>query len=138
MSSWLLPTLICTCCWGFWGFFGKLASRTLEAQNLMLLSAFGALCLFPFTALIFYKYFTFETNQMNYYYAILGGFVGSLGGLFFFLSINKGEASKVVCITALYPVITVILTYFILKEPLSASKLAGIVLAICSVYLLSK
>ncbi len=123
--------------WGMWGLFGKLASRTVTSKNLILLGTIGALVIYPIYFLFFFRDFKFESRIPAYYYALLAGLVGSLGAIFFYLSLSKGEASKVVVITALYPALTVLLSYFLLKESMSPCKIAGIIFAIVGILLLS-
>lgn len=138
MKSWLLYALISASLWGLWGFFGKLASRTLTSQNLLLLGSLGSLAVFPIYIAFFSKHLKFIWNQADYYTAILGGVVGSVGSLCFYLAISKGEASRVVTITAIYPVVTFFLAFLFLKEPITIQKLIGIGLAVFGVFLLSR
>ncbi len=138
MKTWFILSLIVMSCWGIWGLFGKLASRSVSSQNLMLLSSFGYLLIFLLSIILFHKYFSFEFNNVDHWYAILGGFIGSAGGLILFFAISKGEASKVVCISAMYPAITVILSFAVLKEDITLYKVFGIMFALIGVFLLSK
>ena len=59
------------------------------------------------------------------------GLVYALGALTFVLAINlSGSAIKVVALSALYPIVTALLFYFLSGQSLSARKIAGIVLAV--------
>ncbi|MDM8555394.1 EamA family transporter [Desulfococcaceae bacterium HSG7] len=138
MKTWLILSLLVMCCWGVWGLLGKLASRTVSSQNLMLLSSFGFLIVFLLSIILFHKYFSFQFNNVDHWYAILGGFVGSAGGLILYFAISKGDASKVVCISAMYPALTVILSFAVLKEDITLYKVLGIMFALFGVFLLSK
>ena len=55
----------------------------------------------------------------------------------FYLAISRGEASRIVPITALYPVVTCLLAYFILREPMNLQKSLGILFAVSGIVLLS-
>lgn len=137
MKTWLLYAALCTTMWGVWGFFGKLASRTVGSKNLILLGTVGALIIYPVYFLLFFGNFKFEWKVPAYYFALLAGIVGSLGAIFFYLALSKGEASRVVVFTALYPALTVLLSFLLLKEPLSLYKMAGIAFAVVGMLLLS-
>jgi len=51
--------------------------------------------------------------------------------------VSKGKASVVIPFTALYPLITIILSFTILKETITAQQGMGIVLALISMILLA-
>lgn len=138
MKIWLFYTVITACLWGVWGFFSKLASRSVTPKNLLLLGSLGGILVLPIYISMFYKQFRFEWNCPNYYYAILGGIAGSIGGVFFYQAISKGEISRIVVITAMYPIITVLLSLVILHERLTPYKIAGICFALIGLYFLSK
>jgi len=130
--------MIATCLWGVWGFLGKLASRSVAYEALILLGTIGGFLVFPVYMGMFHREFKFEWNSASYYYAILAGVVGNMGGLFFYRAISKGEASRVVVMTATYPVLTVLLSIFILREEITTYKILGICLAIAGIYFLSR
>ena len=137
MKQWLLFSLVAMVLWGAWGFFGKLASRSMSAPNLMLLESVGGLLILPICVLLFARHFRFETNNIDFYCALTGGVLGTVGGLFFYWAITQGDATRVVTITAMYPVVTTILVWLFLNEPLTAKKVAGIAFAMLGLGLLA-
>ena len=68
---------------------------------------------------------------------ILASLAGSVGYIFLVLALKYGHASIVVPMTALYPAVTSIIAYFVLKERLAMHQWAGLILAIIAVTLLS-
>ncbi len=138
MKQWLFLALTAAGIWGAWGFLGKLANRTLESQNLLLLSSLGSALALPLSILLFHKYFDYQFASFNHNIAIVSGFLGGLGALFFFAAVSKGDASKVVAITAMYPVVTIALSLIFLKEPIDLQKFLGVSLAVIAVLLLAK
>jgi drug/metabolite transporter (DMT)-like permease len=67
--------------------------------------------------------------------AFVAGLVGNAGNLFFYQLINAGQsAATVVPLTSLYPLVTVLLAFLILKEKLGPIAMAGIGLALVSIY----
>lgn len=138
MKPWLLYSLAVMGVWGTWGFFARMAARSVTPQNLVLLGAIGGLLMYPIFFAIFHEHLKFNWHNADCYYAVIGGILGTIGALLFFWAISRGEASRVVPITAMYPVITVILAWLFLKEPLTAQKITGIVFAMLGVCLLSR
>jgi transporter family protein len=138
VPSWLVNASLTMFLWGFWGFFGKLASRSLTPQNSTMISLLGWIASFPVILFLFRQHFRVEWNDPHYYFAFISGLFGSIGGVFFFYALNKGDASQVVAVTALYPLITVILAYLFLHEPVTLPRFAGIFFALVGIYFLSR
>ncbi len=69
--------------------------------------------------------------------AVVAGLAGSLGYVFFVKALERGEASIVLPLTALYPAVTVVLAFLFLHEKISMHQLIGILLAVVAVVLLS-
>ena len=66
-----------------------------------------------------------------------GGILASIiGQLFFYQALQNGDASQVVPIAAAYPLITCILSIFLLHEGITAAKVMGIVCIMAGVYFL--
>jgi len=55
-----------------------------------------------------------------------------------FSSFTEGAAGEVTVLAALYPAITLILSYIFLHEEISLKKVGGLCLALVSIYLLKK
>ena len=138
MTNWIFYSLIALFFWGLWGFCVKVASRSITPGSLVILSTLGSLSVFPIYLALFARHLKFQWQHSDYYMALAGGMAGAVGGLFFYFAISKGEASRVEMITALYPMITVILAGFFLNEALTVTKIAGIVCAIVAMILLTQ
>ena len=68
--------------------------------------------------------------------ALGAGTLTCLGNVAYYSVLNRGaKAATVVPLTALYPVVTVLLAVMILKERLNAIQIAGIVLSLIAIYL---
>jgi transporter family protein len=137
MRAWLPYALIAVGFWGFWGLYAKLASRSLTPHNLFLLAFVGNLLVFPVFLALFANEIRFAWRNVDCYHAMLSGVVGALGTLFFYLAVSKGEASRVVAVTAMYPVLTVILAALLLRESLTPQKAVGVLCALVALILLS-
>lgn len=134
-KEWLVYSALATFVWGFWGFLPKLSTARLDARSALIYGVCGSLAVGLWVAVQQGRGIAFE--PMGFVFAFLTGLCGSLGGLFFLHAIKTGPVSLVICLTALYPAISVLLAMLILKEPVTAKQWAGIFLAICSMMLVS-
>ncbi len=135
VSSWLLFSLICLILWGLWGVVLKLAYREMPWTNVYFLSSLSSFIL-AFTVYLL----TSRSGPVfsgSTYYALLAGLFGGLGYVFFIKALEKGSASIVIPLTALYPVITALLSIIILREKLALHQVIGITLAVIAIVLLS-
>ena len=79
-----------------------------------------------------------EGQRRGIFWAFLTGILGGLGNLAFFQALVKGgKASVVAPVTALFPVVTVLLALVFLKERLGRVQWLGLGLAFVAIYLLS-
>ena len=69
--------------------------------------------------------------------AFITGVVGYLGMFFFLHAVDSGKVSVVASLTAVYPVITILLAAIILKEQMNSMQYVGIFMAMAGVILLS-
>lgn len=137
MKPWLLYSLITLILWGLWGFLGKVASQHVSDKTLILLCSLGFALTFPIVYAIFPRELRFNVKDLHYYSALFSGLFAGAGVAFFFKALSIGDASKVVVFTAMYPIITVILSILFLSESITLYKAAGIVCAITAAVFLS-
>jgi len=123
--------------WGLWGFLGKVAAQKIPTGNLMLLSFMGGTVIVLIFAPFLIRGFAFHLREITYLCAIGSGIVASVASLFFYFALAKGEATAVVVISSLYPIVTFILAALFLTEAFTIKKIAGMALAIAGIILLS-
>ncbi len=135
MSDWIVFTLLTLLMYGFWGWFPKLASLYLDPKSAWVWEAvgFGIASVLIFLVLGIKPTF----NAKGALFAALTGVVGALGTFFFFIAISKYKASVVTTVTALYPIITILLSVLVLKETLSLKQAFGVVVGLASIYLIT-
>ncbi len=124
-------------CWGLWGFFGKLASQRIPGVTVFVLSAAASVVFLLLLVPLYAGQVRLALRDYRCCFAFLAGFVGTLGTLAFYLALRRAEASKVVVVTSLYPMVTVVLAALLLRETLGLMKVLGIVLALAGIVLLS-
>jgi len=139
MMNWFTFAIISLVLWGFWGFFYKIATNYIDAKSIFIWSTISGLIITIIViAPFFFTGFRPEVHAKGITFAMLGGIMGTLGALLFLFSMKLGKASVVVTITALYPIITIILAFFILKETITLKQGIGILFALTAVGLLAK
>lgn len=67
--------------------------------------------------------------------AVLTGILGIGGALGFLFAVKSGKVAIVAMLTALYPVLTILLGYIFLKEPISLKEGLGMLFAIVALVL---
>ncbi len=134
--NWLGFSLMAVGLWGLWGFLSKVAALRLPSGAAYLLTITGHLAVIGYLAATGGAAIPWQAGGVA---AALGaGLCMAFGLLFFFKALAGGAAAVVVPVTALYPLVTVVLSRTLLRESFSLRQLAGVVLALTAVWLLSK
>ncbi len=136
MPAWLAYTLITVVFWGVWGFESKLLVDRASPYTGQALFTFGLLI--PAVIVLFSpKRFAGKQRGRGFFFAVLTGLLGGIGNIAFFAALTKGNASVVVPLTSLSPLVTVLVGVVALKENMRWFQYLGLVLALIAIYLLS-
>jgi bacterial/archaeal transporter family protein len=122
--------------WGVWGITAKIAVKQIGMQ-LLIWGQLASLGLFPLYLVLFKELLPLKWDATGVGWAIVSGVLGTLGTLFLYLTLRAAPSSIVIPLSALYPVVTVILAYIFLQEELSPTRLLGIGCALAAVWLLT-
>jgi transporter family protein len=123
-SLWIPLALLTLLSWGVVGVFQKLAVERIGVQMALLWAVFGFLLLQPF---VFPTESLLAYSAKSLVCAVLNGICNGLGILCLMAAMQHGgKASIVESLSALYPVLVVILSPLLLNERLSAFHLIGI------------
>lgn len=135
--NWLAFSLIAVGLWGLWGFLSKVAALQLPTGAVYLMSITGHLAVIGFLAASGDLVIPWQPAGLA---AGLGAGLCMAFGLLYFLKALSagGTASLVVPLTALYPMVTVVLSWMALHEDFTLRRLAGVAFALAAVWLLSK
>ncbi len=135
MTSWLSAALFSLFSFGLWGFFTKMAVMHIDSRSALIYQTLGVMLI----GLIALSVMGFKptTNAKGLTYSILTGFAYGIGCLFYFIAASKGKIITIVTLTALYPLITILFAYFILKEAVTLQQWAGITLALVAILMMS-
>ena len=134
--SWLTYALITTVFWGVWGALIELPEKAGFPATL-------GYCVWALTMIIpsFFalknNHWKLETNHRAIVSGLIIGFLGSLGQIVLFQALIIGPAYLVFPIISLSPLLTILMSYFLLKERTSVRSRTGIILALIAIPLLS-
>jgi transporter family protein len=115
---WLIWSLVTIVLWGAWGLVSKVASGGMDAYINQLLYTAGLAPLMVFVGWTVWKRSPGEKTEgrtKGVLWAFFTGILGGLGNLAFFQALVKGgQASVVAPVTALFPMVTVLLAVLFL------------------------
>lgn len=135
MNTSLILAIFTILLWGVWGFFLKISQFKIGMQTFF----WSSFVLFPVTVVYLWvskEFLPLRWDTVGITWALIAGFAGSLGSVTFYLLLKYSKASLVIPLTALYPVVTVILAILVLKEKITVLQSAGIVCALIAGILL--
>ena len=135
IAPWLVFSAITVVAWGIVGLLQKLSTNFISAESSLIWLVVGFLLLEPF----FYPgAAVFHYSRWNLAWALLSGVLNALGAWALFAALKSGgKASIVSPLTALYPLVVIMLVPFVLHESVTRLQLAGVACALIAVVLLS-
>lgn len=135
MTAWLPSALFALLAFGLWGLFTKLAILYIDSKSALVFQTLGVFIV-GFIALTVMD-FKLTTNIKGLSYGLLTGIAYGIGCLFYFIAADRGKIVTVVTLTALYPLVTILLSYLLLHEAVTWKQLSGIGFALLAIYLMS-
>ncbi len=137
MGRWLIFSLITLILWGLWGVVLKIATnKILEWKSVYI--ATNSAIIVVLTVILLTSIGNLKLTPTSYLWGFFAGLMGTLGYIFLVLSLEAGgKASVVIALTSVYPVLTALLSKYILKEKITNFQWAGIFLAVIAIILLS-
>lgn len=136
MVRWLFWTMVTVFSWGVWAILSKLLAE--EIASPALCQAVSTVGVIPVLVML---WATPEPPAMGdraagILLALASGIVSCLGNIAYFDIFSRGtKASAVVPVTALYPMVTVLMAIPILRERLNFTQMGGICLSLGAIYL---
>lgn len=135
MTQWLAPAVLALFSFGLWGLFSKLAIAHIDSKSALIFQTAGVMLV----GLITLGMLNFKpaTDLKGLGFGLLTGIAYGIGCLFYLIAADKGKIVTVVTMTALYPLVTIILSYFLLQEAINLKQVSGILLALVAIFLMS-
>lgn len=137
MPRWLVLTCLAVFLWGLWAIISKLIGESVTAAQSQALSTLGLIPVM--IALGRSKHLTAAGHRRRgILNALLAGALTCAGNIAYYHALNVGgKASTVVPLTALYPLVTIVLAVVFLRERLNPVQQGGIGLSLGAIYLLN-
>jgi transporter family protein len=135
MHNWYLPAFLAFVFWGLWALFPKITTSLIDPRSALFFQALGAfsVALVVLASLDFRPQWDARAVPL----ALLTGVLGMTGGIAYMYAIARGPAMLVSVLTALYPLLTVVLAWAFMGETVSLRQWLGILLALSAMVLLS-
>jgi len=135
VAPWFWFAVVTLVSWGIVGLLQKLSTNHISAESSLIWLVVGLLLLEP----LFYPgKAVFHYSAWNLNWALLSGVLNALGAWALFAAMKSGGKASIICpLTALYPLVVVLLVPFILRESVTLLQAAGVVCALIAVVLLS-
>jgi bacterial/archaeal transporter family protein len=136
IPAWLPYALGVLVGWGIWGLVQKPLTDETDVYSVAFVQ-FGVTLSWGLGA-AFVRRQKLDPRTQGFKFATGAGVLAYAGSLTFLLAIDRASASLVVPMTAMYPVVTIILGAVFLSERLTISQKLGVVLSIAAIFFLSR
>ncbi|MGA2632379.1 MAG: DMT family transporter [Terriglobia bacterium] len=135
IAPWFWFALVVLVFWGACGIFQKLTTNHISAESAMIWLVVGYLLLQPF---LYPGKVLFHYSTQNIIWGLLSGFLSTLGSCGLYAALRcGGRASIVIPISAMYPLVVVVLAPFLLHESITLVQGCGVACALIGVALVS-
>lgn len=135
IPPWFFFASLVLLCWGVVGLLQKLSTNRVSAESALIWLVVGFFILDP----VFYpgrSVFHYPVHSLLF--ILICSALNAIGALALFAAMkNGGKASIVVPVTALYPLVVVLLGPVVLKEAITGLEGAGVLCSLAAVVLLS-
>lgn len=135
MGHWFAPAALSFVCWGLWAFLPKLTTRYLDPRSALVYEVLGTMLVA--VVVLFSLGGRPAVDPRGIGLAVLTGVVGVIGALGYLFAVVRGPVTLISTVTALYPVLAVLLAALILHEPVSLRQGLGILLALVAIVLIA-
>lgn len=126
---WLWYAIATTVLWGFWGAFTGLSAQRGFPETLVY--CVWALTMIPPALFALARSgWKFERDPRSVFYGLVIGFLGAGGQMILFYAVTKGPPYLIFPVISLSPVVTIALSYLLIRERTTWIGVIGIVLAL--------
>ncbi|MEP6594895.1 MAG: DMT family transporter [Ginsengibacter sp.] len=136
LKPWLAYALITTIFWGVWGALIEIPEKAGFPATLGYI-VWALTMTIPAIIALRVIHWKLDTNRKAVIYGMLIGISGSAGQLILFQALRTGPAYLVFPIVSLSPLVTILLSMWLLKERASTRSWVGIIIALVAIPLLS-
>ena len=135
MQPWVTPAALAFLCWGIWAFLPKLTTRFIDPRSAIVYEAVGGVMVALFILVLLD--FRPASDWRGVTLGAITGVLGALGALAYLFAVLRGPVTLISTVTALYPVVAILLAHLFLHESISLKQGLGIVLGLIAIILIS-
>lgn len=137
MQSLLL--FICIVCWGAYFICLKLALQHMRIFHFHIIFSIYNILILPILFVLLNKFPSTQNFQWRgAIYAIVAVILTSAGSYVIeYLIATYGHAGKFTAISSIYPIVTIILSFFVFKESFTITQTLGMLLTLIGLYLVN-
>lgn len=121
--------------WGLWAIGSKILSKHLNTISITFWISFWSFIFLVLFIIIFKKNLQGDHHSL---YTLPVGFVSLIAVIAFYRALTTGPASVVIPLANLYVLFPVVYGFIILKEPITLTRMLGILFALIASILLSR
>ncbi|MFN7112861.1 MAG: EamA family transporter [Alphaproteobacteria bacterium] len=133
--SWLWLAIGTLFAWGFWAFLPKLALQSMQPHSVIFYEALGNL--FVSVPVFLYLRGRLMWHRRSVPMAALISVMTVGAFMMYFFALKSGPVATIVTLTALYPVVAILLARVFLKEKLNRLQWLAVGCALCAALLLA-
>ena len=133
-NNWLLPSLGALVLWGISLFLPKMALQRLSIESVLFYDAIG--CMIVALLILFFLRGKLEKDKKGIVIAACTSGMGIFSAILYFYALRLGPVATIVTITAMSPIVTLILARVFLKNKINRIQILAIGMAIMAITLL--
>jgi len=127
-SRWFWYAVFCLVCWGPYALFSKLGSMEIPPLTMQFLFTIGGIPIA--VAVLLLRRFRMERSKSGIAYGVIVGILSTVGGTALFAAYGTGaNTAMVTVVSGLYPLVTVLLAVWLLRERLTKRQWIGLAFA---------
>jgi uncharacterized membrane protein len=133
--TWLVWALVAVVCWGIWAVIARLIGNAISPEQSQALSTVGLLPVILLLIFSVRRQMRTTGRRRGLVLGFTAGVLTCIGNVAYYYVLNSGaKAATVVPLTALYPLVTVLLAVIFLRERLNKVQVGGVCLALAAIY----
>jgi transporter family protein len=137
MSDWIIYALLSAVAAALATVFAKIGLQNVDSLTATALRSI-VMTLLAFIVLYSYRGFSdlFKLTRLEYLFIVMSGLAGGASWIFYFIALQRGEASKVALIDRTSVLFVLLLSILILGEELTLKKLVAALLVFTALIIL--
>jgi drug/metabolite transporter (DMT)-like permease len=128
---WLLFALTTVVLWGVWGAFAGLSAQRGFPETLIY-CVWAVTMILPAVIVLWREHWRLDVNPLAVFYGLAIGFLGAGGQMVLFYAVATGPAYLIFPVISLSPLVTIAMSFLLLRERTNWLGVAGVVLALAA------